>query len=309
MVAPRIVTKPRPCGRAEVPRSAAITSLGRDHRSRLYVHRSRLYDGASRGVVRGRIFRDQTGDVPALEAGVDVHHGDVRGATVQHAQQGGDAAEAGPVADAGGNGDHRAGDVPAHHAGQRPLHARHHHHRVRIDQQRQVGGQPVRAGHAHVLDHRHRRAGPERRFAGLLGHRQVARARGDDRHFSLTSGVVFALFLTVPSSVGNSERAADRVVSGGRIFPQQFGGLLRRDAGGQRVGPVIDQGIENLHHRGGGLSFGEDHLGKSAAPRAVEVDLRVAQVGDSPPPGLMDELIERQLSRQQPFGKFSELHD
>ncbi len=108
--------------------------------------------------------------------------------------------------------------------------------------------------------------------------------------------------------VGNSERAADRVVSGGRIFLQQFGRLLRRDAGGQRIAPVADQSIENLRHRGGRLSFGEDHLGKSAAPRAVEIDLCVAQVGDSPPPGLMDELIERQLSRQQPFGKFSELH-
>ncbi len=57
---------------------------------------------------------DQAGDVAPFKSGVDVNDRHVCGATVQHAQQGGQSLKTRAVADAGGHGDHRAGDMSAH---------------------------------------------------------------------------------------------------------------------------------------------------------------------------------------------------
>src|SRR6266436_1288026 len=51
---------------------------------------------------------DEAGDVSGAEAVVDIDHRHVAGATVQHAEQRGQSMEAGAIADAGGNRDHRA---------------------------------------------------------------------------------------------------------------------------------------------------------------------------------------------------------
>ena len=68
--------------------------------------------------------RDQAGDVAAAEAGVDIHDHDVRGAAIEHPQQRRHAVKVGAVADAGWNGDDRAIDQAADHAGERPFHSR-----------------------------------------------------------------------------------------------------------------------------------------------------------------------------------------
>ncbi len=75
---------------------------------------------------------DAGGDAGGAEAVVDIHDGDVRGAGIQHTQQRGDAAEAGAVADAGGNGDHRRTDKAADNARQRAFHARHTNNDARL---------------------------------------------------------------------------------------------------------------------------------------------------------------------------------
>src|SRR6266581_5863078 len=65
---------------------------------------------------------DPVGHQGGPEAVVDVDHGDARRAGGQHGQQRGQPPERGPVADAGGYGDHRPGGQPRHHRRQRSLH-------------------------------------------------------------------------------------------------------------------------------------------------------------------------------------------
>src|SRR5216683_924159 len=61
---------------------------------------------------------DQARRHRGAEAVVDVHDGHPGGARVEHGQQRRQPTEAGAVADAGGNGDHRLVDEARHHARQ-----------------------------------------------------------------------------------------------------------------------------------------------------------------------------------------------
>ena len=65
---------------------------------------------------------DEAGDVRRAEPIVDVDDGDVRCAAVEHAEQRGNAIEAGAISDAGWDGNYGHGYESAHHAGQSPLH-------------------------------------------------------------------------------------------------------------------------------------------------------------------------------------------
>ena len=62
--------------------------------------------------------------------------------------------KAGPIAHAGGHGDHRAVRQAADHAGQGPLHARDGDDHPGAHNLLQVGQQPVQPGHAHVVQPR-----------------------------------------------------------------------------------------------------------------------------------------------------------
>src|SRR4051812_12396990 len=108
-----------------VTRSSAMRSSARGRCRGLC--RGRRYAALGRRAGLSRTPRDQAGDVPAIEARVDVDHHHVRGAAVEHAEEGGQAAEAGPVADGGRHRDHRAIDEPADHAGEGPFHPGNHH--------------------------------------------------------------------------------------------------------------------------------------------------------------------------------------
>jgi len=67
---------------------------------------------------------DAGGNAGGAETVVDVDDGDVRGAGIEHAEERGDAAEAGTVAHAGRNGNDRRGDETANHTGKRAFHSR-----------------------------------------------------------------------------------------------------------------------------------------------------------------------------------------
>ena len=156
-------------------------------------------------------------------------------------KQGRDAAEAGAVADAGGHGDHRASDVSAHHAGQRPFHARHDDHRVGLFQQGRLAVR--RCGPATPTSWINSTSAPVQRAVS-----RASSATGK----SLVPAVTIATRPALrplssscplcPSWSCNPERPADGVVASGRELHQQFGGLLRRHAGRQHVGPVIAAG-------------------------------------------------------------------
>src|SRR5258708_8056356 len=66
---------------------------------------------------------DAGGDAGGAETVVDVDDGDVGGATIEHPEERGDAAEACAVADARGNSNDRRGDEAADDAGKRAFHS------------------------------------------------------------------------------------------------------------------------------------------------------------------------------------------
>ena len=124
---------------------------------------------------------DQTGETGRAEAVVDVDDRDAGGAGVEHAEQGGDAAEAGAVADAG-----RARRSPGRRRGRRPRSGRAPSMpattiMTRAAVEAVLGGeQAVQAGHAHVVQAVHAVVHDLGADRGLLGDGLVRRAgRGD----------------------------------------------------------------------------------------------------------------------------------
>ena len=77
----------------------------------------------SGGRVLTILLQHQGGEIAGLEARIDIHDGHVRGAAVEHSEQGRDPAERRAIADARRHGDHRARQPAANHTRQRPLHA------------------------------------------------------------------------------------------------------------------------------------------------------------------------------------------
>src|SRR3712207_1246319 len=131
-----------------------------------------------------RISVDEAGDEARAEAVVYVDGRDVRGAGVEHAEQGGDAAEGGAVADAGGDGDDGDGDEPADDRRQRALHPGADDDDARPAQPLALGHQAVDAGDARVpdaLDAVAHRLGRQRR---LLADGDVARPGRDDEDYA-----------------------------------------------------------------------------------------------------------------------------
>ena len=99
---------------------------------------------------------DPPGDAGGGHAGavpvVDVDHGDAGGAGVEHAQQGGQAAEGGAVPDAGGDRDERRPGEATDDRGQGALHAGDDDEAVDLVEPVAHGHEAVQAGHADVAD-------------------------------------------------------------------------------------------------------------------------------------------------------------
>src|SRR6266516_2172071 len=94
---------------------------------------------------------DAGGHAGGAEAVVDVDDGDVGGATVEHAEESGDAAEACAIADAGGNGDDRHGDEAADDAGKGAFHSGNTNNHARLRQFFSMLEQAVNPGDANVV--------------------------------------------------------------------------------------------------------------------------------------------------------------
>src|SRR5262245_48471000 len=85
----------------------------------------RLYSRASREKsMRGLKPIDQAGHNGSAKAIIDVDDGHVGRATIEHAEQGGDAVKACAVADACRNGDYRYGDESSDHTRECAFHSR-----------------------------------------------------------------------------------------------------------------------------------------------------------------------------------------
>ena len=119
------------------------------------------------------------------EAVVDVDDRDAGGAAGEHAEERGEAAEGGAVADAGGDANDGSVREAAHDAWQCAFHAGNHHDRVGTVQRGALRQDAVQRGHPGVVDALHMRAqrvGGDRRF---FGNRQVGRSGGDYGHVAV----------------------------------------------------------------------------------------------------------------------------
>ena len=163
--------------------------------------------------------------------------------------------------------------------------------------------QAVRPGHADVVDHRHAHAHPIERFAGFLGHRQVARAGRDDGdpsvrlrspHVGTDCGIgdfESAFVCPCPLNPGQPAASARVRCSGpwGNSASSARPPIRPRSAWPARPGRVASKGRDDLAERFGRLALAEDHLGEAAAAAAIE-----GRAWRSP--GLAD----RSTSRRQP---------
>ncbi len=86
------------------------------------------------------------------ETVIDVDDGDTCGTTIKHCQKGGDAAEAGSCADAGGDGNYGTTDEASYNAGQSPFHSRDNDDDVGLLEFRQMAEEPMQAGYADVAN-------------------------------------------------------------------------------------------------------------------------------------------------------------
>src|SRR5919197_442062 len=225
-----------------------------------------------------RISVDEAGDEARAEAVVYVDDRDVRRAGVEHAEQGGDAAEARAVADAGGDGDDRRGDQPADDRRERALHPGGDDEDARRAQALALGHDAVDAGDARVpdpLDAVAHRLGRER---GLLGDGDVARAGGDDHH-----GAGAAL----RSVAHDADHARLSVPLGLRADVADFAECALVRARDEHVRGAARERLDDLDPLRARLPRPEDDLGEALprGPRVVDArvpDVLEVQVRDAP---------------------------
>ena len=228
---------------------------------------------------------DHAGHVARAEAVVDVHHRDPAGAGIQHTQQRGDPAEAGPVAHAGGHGDHRAVGQTPDHRGQRPLHTGHGHDDPGAHDLLQVAQQPVDAGDAHVVEPDDPVAQGFGGHGGLLGHVHIAGAAGGDHHSALARGL---------RQLPHDARSGQGIVAQGQLRPHQGGGLPAHAGDEHGLLPRLPHGPCDAQDVLRGLARAVDDLGHALAQPPVQIHLGV---GPELPDGRGLQLQNRLLHR------------
>ena len=194
----------------------------------------------------------------AIEAGVDVHDDHVRGTTVEHAQQRGQAVKMGAVADARRHGDHRAIDQPADHAGQGAFHAgdddqqRRHHPGGEADAA--AGASPATPTSA-TSETSQFQASAVTRASSATGRSLVPAVTMTTRPTLGAAGAGPGIRNVRPSSLC-SPAGNDRL---------QMGRGRGIDPGHQPPLLVLEQGPQDGLDLRGRLALAEDHLGKTAA--------------------------------------------
>ena len=227
-------------------------------------------DGHARARVAGpRVARHPGREHARAVAVVDVDHGDAGRAGVEHAEQGGDAAERGAVPDARGDRHERDAGQAADHGRQGALHAGDDDQAVGDGEPVADREQPVQAGHAHVVDPVDRGAVHAHGQRGLGRDGGVGGAGADDRDRA-------ARLRERPER----HRAGDEVGGGVGQRARHHVEGLGVEAGGQHgaVGVPLVQGAQDRDHLVGRLAGAVDDLGIAGPRGAVEVDAGEAEV-------------------------------
>ncbi len=131
----------------------------------------------------------------------------------------------------------------------------------------------MRPGHADVVEHADLEPEPLGSLASLFGHGSIAGPRRDNGHAAdwFRGGVVER----------NAIGAGDGVVSPVRKLLGQGRGLFGVDARGQHALAAREQGGKDFFEGRERFARPVDDLGEATAAAAIEIDLRLADVGDA----------------------------
>ena len=125
---------------------------------------------------------DHTGKISAFESRVDIHDGDIGGATIQHSKQCGEASKVRTISNARWNCDHRNGDPARDHRWQRSFHSSQDNQRVGRCKTIPVIKQPLWSRNSNINNQIDFAAHPTRCLNRLFSDRSVTRARRDHDH-------------------------------------------------------------------------------------------------------------------------------
>jgi hypothetical protein len=212
---------------------------------------------------------DEAGDVAGAEAVVDIDDGDVAGATVEHAEQGGEAVEAGAIADAGGDGDDGAGYKAADGAGERPFHAGADDDDAGLGEALAIVHEAMDAGDPDIVDGIDGIAHDFGGKLGLFGDGHVAGAGADDGDGALAGDGAVA-----PEA---DDAGTGEILALGEAAGDGFG-ALPVGAGDEDVAGVVEDDGGDFGDLVGRLAFGEDDFGHAMTERPVVVHFGEAEV-------------------------------
>ena len=213
------------------------------------------------------------------------------------AEQRRQAAEAGAVADAGRDPDHRLVHQTGDDAWESALHSGDDDEHARPPQVLVVAEQAVDARDADVVEALDRVAGQLRGQRRLLGDGQVGGPRRDHENGPADGRIRVAL-----AQVGETRA---RHVGELRHVPQHGRGDVGLDPGDEHVVPALLQPAGDLHDLGRGLPLPEHDLRQPAAHGAVMIDLGEAEVLEGQVLHQFERVIDRHLSARYPAEEVS----
>lgn len=214
---------------------------------------------------------DLGGGVATAEAIVDVGDGDSAAARIEHSQQGGETAEVGTVADAGGDGDDGTADEAGDDAGEGTFHAGDDDQHIGIAKEIHMSKQAMEAGDTDVeqaLDCMAHELGGN---GGFLGHWQVAGAGAEDRNVAMAFG---------ERRVLESDATSLRVVYGFAIPFADRASVFRADASDEDPSMGLVKLGRNFFDLLGRFTGAEDDFGKPFACGPFQIDLGKAKIYD-----------------------------
>lgn len=207
----------------------------------------------------------------SAETVVDVDDGYSGRAGVEHGQQSREPAEGCAVSHRGRHRHQGHARESADHAGQRTLHAGHHHQRIRLIEVFADGQQSVQPGHAHIADRVDLGAEHPSGRGGFRGDGQIRGTSADDQDLSDSFWKRTEHSGTADGIEADLRKAVLQCAGGAVVHP-----------GGQHstVGVRLLQRRHYVDGLVGRLALREHDLGVTGALRAVGVDARETEVDE-----------------------------
>lgn len=206
------------------------------------------------------------------EAVVDVYHGDAGAAGIQHTQQRGNAAKAGPVADTGRYRNHWSIDKPGDRAGQGTFHAGNDDEHACFTQQLGVGKQTVDTRDADIVEALHGLAKCGAGDGGFFGDGRIAGAGAEHGDFA---GQFRERLI-----VADLNDTRGRMPFGFGVVALYGAELFGIGAGDEGKAFPHDELLYDGGHLCGRFALAKNNFANALAAGAIGVYLGVAQIGE-----------------------------